>query len=70
MKSYIAEKKAAEVKSVRAIHFQKKKNASADHAGSGEKRGLAESGRSDKVSVSMKDQRAPPPMNVVASTCI
>lgn len=64
MKSYIAKKKAAEVGFVRVCHFQKKKTASTDHTGNGEKRGFMDVDRDDKVNVSMKDQRAPPPMNV------
>ena len=67
MKSYIAKKKAAEVDFNSLCHVQKKKNASTDHTGSGERRGFADVDRDDKVNVSMKDQRAPPPMNVASA---
>lgn len=70
MKSYIAEKKAAEVNFIIQIHVQKKKNAGTDHTGSGERRGYAENSHENEVNVSMKDQRAPPPMNVAPFTSI
>lgn len=70
MKSYIAEKKAAEVNSFILFHVQKKKNAGTDHTGSGEKRGYAENNHENEVNMSMKDQRAPPPMNVGTSVSV